>query len=255
MTMPKATRRHPACFKSPRRRPVTSPISSRKSVSTPRKGSLKSGATFSAPCLPAEQADGHAAHEQDDRFAGQQFVKDFFHVPAAGRDGRFADQENGEDDGRNFHDCEKRGDIGLVGDLGKLQEGEGLAEGDGGNGAVVRGQGGGVDRVEAAEFGHQKVAPDGDSQTEEEGRGEWFPELGESHPVEVGPALQPDGEEQVDGHRRVNLRRDLQVAFHQAGDHAQNEGEDHRGEQTHHQGIEDVHGSVRCCAGFLFLVV
>jgi hypothetical protein len=34
-----------------------------------------------------------------------------------------------------------------------------------------------------------------------------------------------------------------------AGDHAQNEGEDHRGEQTHQQGIEDVHGAVLC--GFL----
>ena len=183
--------------------------------------------------LAGEESDGQAAHEEDDRFAGDQFAQDLLHASAARRDGRFADQENGENDRRDFHHREQCGDVRLIGHLGELEESKCLAESHGRDRPLVRGQDRGVHVVEPSKLSHEKVTPDRDGKAEEKGRGERLPEFAEGHTVEVGPTLQPDGEKEIDGHGRVNLGRNLQIAFDQTGHHAKQKGEDHRGKQAH----------------------
>lgn len=172
---------------------------------------------------------GHAADdttdEEDEGFAGDDFVDGVFER-SFGLGAEHFGEHHGDEDGRDFHGGHDGGHEFFVSDFLLIEESDAGHKSDGGDGAVVRGEGGGIGYPHGEDFASEEKNQHGDEAADDEGDGEGGGEFGEAGGGDGFSAFEADGEEEVDGQALVDLFGEFQVASDIDGDDAGGESDD-----------------------------
>lgn len=165
--------------------------------------------------------------EEDHALAGEDLPQGLPHPPRAP-----LGKKKGQDDAGHLQEGHQAGHEPLRLFPRRLDKGEGGEEGDGGDGTVVGGQGGGIVAAYPEEAAGQGIGQKGPRHPKEQGGQGGEGHLGQGGVGELHPALKPDGEEEVDGKGGVEGFGEGEVAPDEPGESPQEEGQHHGGKQV-----------------------
>ncbi len=150
-------------------------------------------------------------------------------------------QEDPHRNGRHFQDRHEGRKVPFHRDPGGIGKGDGGEEGDHRNRTEVGGQRPGIHRIEACQVAGRPPRGEGGEEPEEEGHGRREEHLAQGGLGKGDPALQPDGEKEVDGERLVQRLGHLQIAPDQRCRHPQGKGKDHGREKVRGEDFSERH--------------
>ena len=161
------------------------------------------------------------------------------------RTGRPPREKDRDHDRRHLHQRQQRGHITLHGRSVFFQIGDRCRERHRRYRTVVRGDGPGIYRTQAAAPAQDPKAPHRNGHAEQQRSCDRLPDLAEGDSVQLHTAFQPDGKQQINAQGSINFRRNFQIAAHQSGQHPKGKGQDHGSEETGRKGLKDIHGRLR----------